>query len=259
MLGQLHLANELTSPVDHALMWVLIAAGIVNQAVRRHTWHVRWETGATVSSALILAALTLLSPWLSVLNPLIPNTFSYSHISAQFLVGHIVLMIGYAVFLGELIERMEWARPRKDALLNSHLGVPLTVTTPTLVGLWVTGGHSAITPVAIVVYVWLLAHTGWLFWRIRQTDPRSPLITNLYLIATGLALAAPLTMGVAEARWPWRITVIAAILWMVTMSLSWTRKQRHLKAHMWRRIRAEKPLRRKAKRGPAPKQLDGAI
>ncbi|ALF00345.1 hypothetical protein SEA_ARCHIE_39 [Mycobacterium phage Archie] len=259
MLEQLHLANELTSLVDHALMWTLIAVGIANQVLRRNTWHIRWETGPTASSALVLTALALLSPWLSVFNPLSPNTFSYSHISAQFLVGHIMLMIGYAVFLGGLIERMDWTRPYKDALLNSHLGVPLTVTTPTIVGLWVTGDHAAITPLTIAVYAWLLTHTCWLFWRIRQTDPRSPLIANLYLIATGLALAAPITIGVAEGRWPWRITVIAASLWMVTMSLSWSRKQRHLKAHMWRRIRAEKPLKRRVKNRPTPKQLDGAF
>ncbi|ATG86450.1 hypothetical protein J4T96_gp039 [Mycobacterium phage Finemlucis] len=259
MLDQFHLANELTSLVDHALMWTLIAVGTANQVLRRHTWRIRWEVGTTTSSALVLTALTLLSPWLEVFNPFAPNTFSYSHISAQFLIGHIVLMVGYAVFLGELIERMEWGRTRKDALLNSHLGVPLTVATPTLIGLWVTGWHTAITPVAIVVYVWQLAHICWLFWRIRKTDPRSPLIANLYLIGTAVALAAPLTFGLAEGRWPWRVTVLATILWTVTMSLSWTRKQRHLKAHMWKRIRAEKPLRRKAKRGPAPKQLDGAF
>ncbi|QFG14277.1 hypothetical protein PBI_TOURACH_39 [Mycobacterium phage Tourach] len=259
MLDQFHLANELTSLVDHALMWTLITVGIANQVLRRHTWRIRWETGTTASAALMLAALALLSPWLSVFNPLAPNTFSYSHIPAQFVIGHIVLMTGYAVFLGELIERMEWTRLYKDALLNSHVGIPLTVTTPTIIGLWVTDNDAAVTPVAITVYVWLLAHTCWLFWRIRQTDPRSPLIANLYLIGTGLALAAPVTIGVAEGRWPWRITVLAAILWTVTMSLSWTRKQRHLKAHVWKRIRAEKPLKRRAKKASAPKQLDGAV
>ncbi|QNO01066.1 hypothetical protein [Mycobacterium phage CELFI] len=259
MLEQFHLANELTPLVDHALLWTLIAAGTVNQALRRHTWRVRWEIRTTASAALTLTALILLSPWLNVLNPLLPNTFTCSYIPAQFLIGHIALICAHAVFLSDLISRMTWSHQYKVARLNAHIGLPLTVALPTLVGLWLTGDHVAITPLVTVVYFWLLANTYWLFWCIRMSDPRTPLIVNLYLTATGIALTAPVlsTIGLAEGRWPWRITVVAAIVGAAAMSLSWTRKQRHLKAHMWKRIRAEKPLKQRSKQS-LPKQLDGA-
>ncbi|WP_124713005.1 hypothetical protein [Mycolicibacterium nivoides] len=261
MLEQFHLANELTPLVDHALMWTLVGAGIANQVLRRQTWRVRWEVGTTASAALTLTALILLSPWLGVLNPLAPNTFTYSYLPAQFLIGHIALICAHAVFLSDLISRMTWTRRYKVARLNAHVSLPLTVVLPTVVGLWLTGSHAVITPLVAVIYVWLLANTYWLFWCIRTSDPRTPLIVNLYLIATGIALTAPVlsTIGLAEGRWPWRITVVAAIVGYATMSLSWTRKQRHLKAHVWKRIRAQKPLKRKTRKAPAPKQLDGAV
>ncbi|AXH67844.1 hypothetical protein J4T99_gp038 [Mycobacterium phage Bromden] len=262
MIAQLSHVAAVVPPADLALMVLLIAATIASQTVRRRTWRIRWETGATLTGALMCVALVLLSPNLIALNPFIPDSLDGGNVYPQLMAGHIVLMAAYATFLTDLAARMDWTGEKKHWYIASRISIPSTVAVPTLLGAWVTGDQWVVYPIVFVGYIWLLSNVCWLLWCIRTSDSRSHLVVDVYMIAFALAILAWSSRYVVSLsltnNWGWRLATIGAILLMLGSAFSWRRKLRYMKAHVWRTIRRQKPLKRKAK-APAPKQLDGAV
>ncbi|QFG10269.1 hypothetical protein J4U00_gp038 [Mycobacterium phage DyoEdafos] len=262
MIHQLAHVAAVVPVEDRALMFLLVVTTVITQAIRRRTWHVRWETGTTLTGALMCAALILLSPNLVAFNPFLPDALESGRVYPQVMAGYLVLMLAYGTFLYDLAGRMDWDESQKHRYITRRISLPTTIALPTAVGAWITGSHWLVFPMVLIGYVWLLSHICWLLWCIRTSDRRSHLVIDVYMVAfalCGLAWSSRYIVSLSiTTNWGWRLATVGAILLMVGSTLSWRRKLRYMKAHMWRAVRRQKPLKRNAK-ATAPKQLDGAV
>ncbi|WP_133066871.1 hypothetical protein [Mycolicibacterium sphagni] len=231
-------------------MAALLAAAALSQFWRRHTWHVRWEAATTLTGALMCAALILGSPHLVAFNPTLPDEMTEAHLHPQVIAGHILLCIAYATFLHDLAGRMQWTPRQRRRFVTLRITLPYTVFLPILIGSYITGYEQLCYPVILITYVGTLANICWLLLCIRVTDQRAPHIINTYIAAFTFAVVAAGIRYLTDISivncWEWRFATLSAILLMVASTLSWIRKQRYLKAHLWRRVRLEKPIKRRA-------------
>ncbi|QXO14276.1 hypothetical protein SEA_CHASER_36 [Mycobacterium phage Chaser] len=262
MIHQLAHVSSVVTFEDRALMFLLVATTVVSQIIRRRTWSVRWEAGTTLTGALMCGALILLSPNLVAFNPFIPDALESGRVYPQVMAGYLVLMLAYGTFLYDLAGRMDWTELQKRRYITRRISLPTTVALPTAVGAWITGNHWLIFPMVLIGYVWLLSHICYLLWCIRTSDQRAHMVIDIYMAAFALCVLAWSSRYIVSlsitSNWGWRLATVGAILLMVGSAISWGRKLRYMKAHMWRAVRRQKPLKRKAK-AAAPKQLDGAV
>ncbi|AEZ50814.1 hypothetical protein KNU44_gp037 [Mycobacterium phage CicholasNage] len=240
-----------TQIVDSALLGTVLAAGCTALYIRRHTWLVRWETAATACIALLCVGTLCLSPQLIVFNPRLSPEIRTDALPGQFLIGYLTLLLAAQMFLLDLAGRMVWECAAKARYMNLYVVLPGTIMLPTVIGLW-TAQSWWVMEILAVSLIYTLSHIGYLLWRIKRTDPRSGIVVDLYLAAFVFQVAAPLTRWFAPVSlwepWGWRFWSFAALLFMAAASISWIRKRRYIKLHMWQRIRAEKPLKRKTSR-----------
>jgi hypothetical protein len=243
-----HVAVVLPSP-DDALMAALLVATGASQFVRRITWRVRWEASTTATGLLMCMALLLLSPHMVAALPWVPDVMEESHFYPHVVAGHILLATSFALFLYDLAGRMDWTAEQKHRFVTLRITAPATVLLPTLIGAYVTSQEQYVYPVVYLTYLWTLAHIAWLLNIVRITDRRTPQIVHTYLGAVAFAAAAIharfFTEMTITSCWGWRLATIGAILLMIGSTVSWVRKYRFIKGHMWSRIGKEKRLKRK--------------
>lgn len=208
--------------IKTALIAATLAAIVCSLWIRRHTWHSRWEAGATLNIALQGCAVLLMSHWAAAaLGPPLHGIFGLWNV--QHLLGHICWIFAVVAIIQHGLTRLT-NETHVRGLLRQYVWRPLGLGVPLLVTVFVItdeGHHldmfsAPVNDVWLAAYwlvlagllIYLLGYTGQVLLQLR-TDPRSTATVNLYLISAGFGVAA----HVIQLATAWAGSDVALPIW----------------------------------------------
>lgn len=231
----MHLAVSATVAIAMFALWV-----------RRHTWRIPWEAGATANVALQSAkVLVVCSPIDRLIGtPLHAVTGLWN---CEELISHLAYVGGLTALMYTTVGRLTWPPGRLRRFMRQRIELPAALFVPITISLFIAAGCGdrdvpdlllvRTTPLLAMYWLmyigaclWLLGHAAWALIILRR-DPRGSGASDAFLAAIAVSfLAAGSFIFDTDPIIRWALVRAELIGYALAAIYSWHRKTAALRA-----------------------------